>query len=101
LLAVAGRIVANATGLVRFDPYPFEFLNFAPADEAILPSTVVLTARNRQGREAAEQAELPRRSGSWPSRTRRRWWERLSPVRSRSATRPVTVVGVRRRSDCE
>jgi uncharacterized membrane protein len=45
-------------GLPRFDPYPFEFLNFALAVEAILLSTVVLMAQNRQGRATAEQAEL-------------------------------------------
>ena len=42
----------------RFDPFPFEFLNFVLAVEAIVLSTVVLMAQNRQGRESAEQAEL-------------------------------------------
>ena len=40
------------------DPFPFEFLNFVLAVEAIILSTVVLMAQNRQGRESAEQAEL-------------------------------------------
>lgn len=56
---VAAWVTANATlPSGRFDPYPFEFLNFALAVEAILLSTIVLMAQNRQGREAAEQAEL-------------------------------------------
>ncbi len=42
----------------RFDPFPFEFLNFVLAVEAIFLSTVVLMAQNRQSREATEQAEL-------------------------------------------
>lgn len=58
-LAVCLWVAVNALpGLPRFDPYPFEFLNFVLAVEAILLSTTVLMAQNRQGREAAEQAEL-------------------------------------------
>jgi uncharacterized membrane protein len=58
-LAVGGWVAVNAVpGFRRFDPYPFEFLNFVLAVEAILLSTVVLMAQNRQGRAAAEQAEL-------------------------------------------
>ncbi|HEX4613703.1 MAG TPA: DUF1003 domain-containing protein [Urbifossiella sp.] len=59
--AVLGWVGLN-TGAVPgarpFDPFPFEFLNFVLAVEAILLATVVLMTQNRQGREAAEQAEL-------------------------------------------
>jgi uncharacterized membrane protein len=55
---IAGWIAFNGAGTWRFDPYPFEFLNFTLAVEAILRSTIVLMAQNRQGREANEQAEL-------------------------------------------
>ena len=55
---VGGWVALNAVPWFRFDPFPFEFLNFVLAVEAILLSTVVLMAQNRQGRAAAEQAEL-------------------------------------------
>jgi uncharacterized membrane protein len=59
VLVVGGWIAVNAISVIgRFDPYPFEFLNFVLAVEAILLSTVVLMAQNRQGRAAVEQAEL-------------------------------------------
>ena len=59
-VAVVGAwVVVNAfPGPARFDPFPFAFLNFVLAVEAILLSTVVLMAQNRQGREATEQADL-------------------------------------------
>jgi uncharacterized membrane protein len=58
-LAVGAWVAVNAVpGLPRFDPFPFEFLNFALAVEAIFLSTVVLMTQNRQGRAAAEQADL-------------------------------------------
>ena len=58
-LAVGGWVVLNAApGLHRIDPFPFEFLNFVLAVEAILLSTIVLMAQNRQGRAASEQADL-------------------------------------------
>jgi uncharacterized membrane protein len=58
-LVVAGWVAVNAVPWSgRFDPFPFEFLNFALAVEAIFLSTVVLMAQNRQGRESSEQAEL-------------------------------------------
>ncbi|QJW93293.1 DUF1003 domain-containing protein [Frigoriglobus tundricola] len=53
---VGGNFVLPTTN--RLDPYPFEFLNFVLAVEAIFLSTVVLMAQNRQSREATEQAEL-------------------------------------------
>ena len=58
VLAVVLWTAFNANRFAQFDPYQFEFLNFALAVEAILLSTIVLMAQNRQGREAAEQAEL-------------------------------------------
>lgn len=52
-------IVINvAPRIGHIDPFPFEFLNFVLAVEAIVLSTVVLMAQNRQGRESSEQAEL-------------------------------------------
>lgn len=59
-VAIVGAwVVVNAApGLGYIDPFPFEFLNFVLAVEAILLSTVVLMTQNRQGRESAEQAEL-------------------------------------------
>jgi uncharacterized membrane protein len=39
-------------GLSPFDPFPFPFLNFAIALEAILLSTFVLMTQNRQRKEA-------------------------------------------------
>jgi uncharacterized membrane protein len=61
-MAIVGTWVGINGGLLpgvfRFDPFPFEFLNFVLGVEAILLSTVVLMAQNRQGREATEQAEL-------------------------------------------
>ena len=59
VLAIACWVILNAIPWSgRFDPFPFEFLNFVLAVEAILLSTIVLMAQNRQGRAAAEQAEL-------------------------------------------
>ena len=61
-VAVVGAwVTINAVSWIgRIDPFPFEFLNFVLAVEAILLSTVVLMAQNHQGREA------PPLSGSWP-----------------------------------
>lgn len=59
VFAVNGWVVFNAfPWFGRIDPFPFEFLNFVLAVEAILLATVVLMTQNRQGREAVEQAEL-------------------------------------------
>ncbi len=56
---VGGWVLINTIPFLgQVDPFPFEFLNFVLAVEAILLSTVVLMAQNRQGRESAEQAEL-------------------------------------------
>ena len=44
--------VAVNLGLTPFDPFPFAFLNFVVAVEAILLSTFVLMTQNRQRREA-------------------------------------------------
>ena len=83
VLAVAGWITANATGLARFDPYPFEFLNFALAVEAILLSTFVLMAQNRQGREAAEQAELHLQVGLLAEQETTKMLEMLQDIHTR------------------
>ena len=83
VLAVAGWITANATGLARVDPYPFEFLNFALAVEAILLSTFVLMAQNRQGREAAEQAELHLQVGLLAEQEATKMLEMLRAIHTR------------------
>ncbi len=61
LAAVAGWVATNAglvPGLAPFDPYPFEFLNFAVGVGAVLLSAAVLMTQNRQAREAEHWAHL-------------------------------------------
>ena len=71
IAVVVAWVIANATLPVgRFDPYPFEFLNFALAVEAILLSTIVLMAQNRQAGRRPSRPSCTSRSGSWPSRRR-------------------------------
>ena len=82
--AVGLWVAVNALpGLSRFDPYPFEFLNFALAVEAILLSTVVLMAQNRLGREAAEQAELHLQVGLLAEQETTKMLEMLRAIHNR------------------
>jgi uncharacterized membrane protein len=85
-------VALNAAGTWRFDPYPFEFLNFALAVEPVLLSTIVLVAQNRQGREAAEQAELHLQVGLLAEQEATEMLEMLRAVRDRgrSAQKAVT-----------
>ena len=83
VLAVALWVAFNAAGPARFDPYPFEFLNFALAVEAILLSTVVLMAQNRQGRESAEQAELHLQVGLLAEQEATKMLEMLQDIHTR------------------
>ncbi len=48
---IAANLTLSQVG-AAFDPFPFEFLNFLVGAEAILLSTFVLMAQNRQNREA-------------------------------------------------
>ena len=45
-------------GLPLFDPYPFVFLNFVLAVEAVFLSTFVLMSQNRQNRQSEDWAHL-------------------------------------------
>jgi uncharacterized membrane protein len=83
ILAVALWTATHAAGVTRFDPYPFEFLNFALAVEAILLSTVVLMAQNRQGRESAEQAELHLQVGLLAEQEATKMLEMLQDIHTR------------------
>jgi uncharacterized membrane protein len=83
-LAVGLWIAANTVpGLPRFDPYPFEFLNFALAVEAILLSTIVLMAQNRQGRESAVQTELQLQVGLLAEQETTKMLEMLRAIHAR------------------
>jgi uncharacterized membrane protein len=83
-LVVGGWVAVNAVpGLGRFDPFPFEFLNFALAVEAILLSTIVLMAQNRQGRESAEQAELHLQIGLLAEQEATKMLEMLRAIHTR------------------
>jgi uncharacterized membrane protein len=84
VLAVAGWVAVNTTsGPGRFDPYPFEFLNFVLAVEAILLSTIVLMAQNRQGKESAEQAELHLQIGLLAEQEATKMLEMLRAIHTR------------------
>ena len=80
---VAAWVAVNTLPTGRFDPYPFEFLNFALAVEAILLSTVVLMAQNRQGREAAAQAELHLQVGLLAEQEATKMLEMLRAIHTR------------------
>jgi len=57
----AAWIVLNAPGVLgtrAFDPYPYVFLNFVLAVEAVILSTFVLMSQNRQNRQADHWAHL-------------------------------------------
>ncbi len=83
-IAIGLWIAVNTLpGLPRFDPYPFEFLNFALAVEAILLSTIVLMAQNRQGRESAEQAELHLQIGLLAEQESTKMLEMLQGIHTR------------------
>ena len=83
-LVVVGWVAVNTVpGRGRFDPFPFEFLNFALAVEAIFLSTVVLMAQNRQGREAAEQAELHLQIGLLAEQEATKMLEMLREIHTR------------------
>ena len=83
-LAVGGWVAVNALpGLGRFDPFPFEFLNFLLAVEAILLSTIVLMAQNRQGRAAVEQAELHLQIGLLAEQEATKMLEMLRAIHTR------------------
>src|SRR5262245_48820089 len=45
-------------GEYSFDPYPYVFLNFVLAAEAVFLGTFVLMSQNRQNRQAEERAHL-------------------------------------------
>jgi uncharacterized membrane protein len=84
VLAVGGWVAVNALpGVGHVDPYPFQFLNFALAVEAILLSTVVLMAQNRLGREAAEQAELHLQVGLLSEQESTKMLEMLRAIHTR------------------
>ena len=82
MLLVGAWITVNTVG-TRFDPYPFEFLNFALAVEAIVLSTVVLMAQNRQGRIATEQAELHLQVGLLAEQETTKMLEMLRAIHAR------------------
>lgn len=83
-LAVGGWVALNAVPwLGRFDPFPFEFLNFVLAVEAILLSTVVLMAQNRQGRAASEQADLHLQVGLLAEQEATKMLEMLRAIHTR------------------
>jgi uncharacterized membrane protein len=84
VLAVGGWIGLNALqAFGRFDPFPFEFLNFLLAVEAILLSTVVLMAQNRQGRAAEERAELHLQVGLLAEQEATKMLEMLRAIHTR------------------
>lgn len=56
-LLLAAWLGVNAGPWV-FDPYPYQFLNFVVAVEAIFLATFVLMAQNRQSRQAEHWAHL-------------------------------------------
>ncbi len=66
-----------------FDPFPFAFLNFVLAVEAILLSTIVLMAQNRQGREAVEQADLHLQIGLLAEQETTKMLEMLQAIHTR------------------
>ena len=84
-MAVVGVwVFVNAVpGIGRFDPFPFEFLNFVLAVEAIILSTVVLMAQNRQGRAAGEQAELHLQVGLLAEQETTKMLEMLGAIHTR------------------
>jgi uncharacterized membrane protein len=51
-------ITLNATGEVRFDPYPFNFLMLIVSLEAIFLTSMVLMTQNRMTRQADKRAHL-------------------------------------------
>jgi uncharacterized membrane protein len=54
----AAWITLNATGRVRFDPYPFNFLMLVVSLEAIFLTSIVLMTQNRMTRQADKRAHL-------------------------------------------
>jgi uncharacterized membrane protein len=81
--AVGGWVALNALAWLRFDPFPFEFLNFILAVEAIVLSTVVLMAQNRQGRAASEQADLHLQVGLLAEQEATKMLEMLRAIHAR------------------
>jgi uncharacterized membrane protein len=80
---VGGWVALNVAPWFRFDPFPFEFLNFILAVEAIILSTTVLMAQNRQGRETAEQAELHLQIGLFAEQESTKMLEMLRAIHTR------------------
>jgi uncharacterized membrane protein len=80
---VGGWVALNAAPWFRFDPFPFEFLNFVLAVEAIVLSTIVLMAQNRLGRETSEQAELHLQIGLLAEQETTKMLEMLRAIHTR------------------
>lgn len=84
VLVVSGWVALNAVPWFgQIDPFPFEFLNFVLAVEAIFLATVVLMTQNRQGREAAEQAELHLQVGLLAEQEATKMLEMLRAIHTR------------------
>jgi uncharacterized membrane protein len=51
-------VVANVSGLVVFDPYPFLFLNWVLTVVSTLQSPLIMLSQNRQNERDSENLQL-------------------------------------------